>query len=576
MKMRKSGAWWMVVGAALAVLAVGCSDDESKGGGGGRCTAETRDTSALADELRCVRDDDCACGGYCDLGVCAYDCAADADCGGSERCDLHGRCRPASDPSNVSPPLAEPAAPVQLATPGALLQDSAQRVDFVVTDRPLPRARWVAEAGAQVSCDGADGSFGKTCVLTDLEPGAHTVWVRRPPAPAAAMSMKAWLSGRFAPDTHDDASAKSDPALSLHTATRTSSVSLLPEAAALAPTEGVYRGLATLSAAGSSTALGEALGVVGNVGLLLDAEVHPDGTDAYLVAISDPVGLLGGGSEWVLRLSKDSSGAWTAEAPPLPYLRSNGAELAASPVWKRVSVTGAINLAFDMHLMGALAGATPREEGALLGRWELSLSRRGDLAESASKPALQTGATVPIAAQVAGKALPWEDAARGALASVWTAASAGANVASLTPTPALWQCESGQSPYKLVCESLWTAAGGTANCTTYEAEIEQGKVICETNSCGGTRRLPANCRDSSFRPPRPQATTMPSPSYCMTRPGCPSTSSIAAACHTLTRTSPAATKKAPGAGLYARTRRCNSSAGFDQSSSASCLLIFAA
>jgi hypothetical protein len=83
-----------LLAAALAALAIASACRESSPSS--ECLRSPVQLERLDRAMTsCAVDDDCPCGSACALGVCSYDCATDAECGGAAlRCDERGRCVP--------------------------------------------------------------------------------------------------------------------------------------------------------------------------------------------------------------------------------------------------------------------------------------------------------------------------------------------------------------------------------------------------------------------------------------------------------------------------------------------------
>lgn len=168
---------------ALALLAVGCdggagTPDADLPGDAGVVTALscTPDPARLDEARDCIRDDDCACGAYCEFQRCAHDCLADDDCADGEVCGATGRCQaPGADAlkhrvSNASG-LEADVERVELLAPDATAEISIRRRFGEADD-----LRVTATRGVEIAC--APDAFGRECVLPAVGDEAVALRVR--------------------------------------------------------------------------------------------------------------------------------------------------------------------------------------------------------------------------------------------------------------------------------------------------------------------------------------------------------------------------------------------------------------
>ncbi|MFK7998804.1 MAG: hypothetical protein AB8H86_04380 [Polyangiales bacterium] len=186
----------LIVAAVAASVSIGCGDSVAPlvdtgvvGDAGSDASAEfdagsspdagppaplcTRDLDVLDERRECQRDDDCACGAFCEFNLCDYECTVDADCESDRACDTNGRCSlgfaPKHQVSNLSGIVADSAS--------IDLRDAMEPSTLMVSreGREIDDLRVVAGAGVQVSC-GAE--FAQECVLSLVGPTPQTLQVR--------------------------------------------------------------------------------------------------------------------------------------------------------------------------------------------------------------------------------------------------------------------------------------------------------------------------------------------------------------------------------------------------------------
>ncbi len=459
--LRAQAAVWI---AACALIGCSSKKQTATTSSAVTCTQSTKDTKALALASVCVQDDDCPCGGYCDLGVCAHQCIADPDCASGQRCDLHGRCRASNDSSNVAPPPSGNIGNVNLPLVTGQLSTDARRVDFTVLGKPIDHLRVQADPGLLVSCKGATGTFAADCELDNIKPGPNTVYAKSDPASAP--------KGQKQFD------------LKLISAVQRLAVgfSAPPAATPAGPKAGVFKGTLEIDAAGLERAGADQPVTIQGDGEHVTAKVF-SGSSGYLVAVDDALHLLGDEDTWVFKISK-SGASWQATAPTRPYLDGAGSKIVVAPVFTSVSFDDALNAGFDLQLDGSLGHANGYDPGALVGRYQLALRRTGDLAQGAVAPQYPSDAAMPDATTAALAPLPWEAAAHAALATPF-APSFNTAFGTLSGGPGLWQCESTDNPYRKLCSSA-----GESPCNT--ASVDGGSIPCSTTSTTTCATLQSN------------------------------------------------------------------------------------
>ncbi len=447
---------WLMVGAVCALS--GCGGSEYEGSDEPLALSCSGDSSEALGGA-CVRDDDCPCASHCDLGVCARSCSASSECAAGERCDGLGRCRPASDQSDLKP-APESAGSVELVTSLLLMGDAAEQVDFSVLDAAVPRLRAVAGAGYEVSCTGAEGAFARHCEQVDLGLGAHQVHVRGVPGAAQGAGSLQLISDR-----------------------QRLSVSLSsPSASPLPPVErpGSYRGTLRVDALGAASPVAT-LAQEAALALSTTATIHPDG-GGFLLAIDNASGVLGADARWVARLVPEGEG-WRLEAPTRPALSTTaGAEVVSAAHCDEVRFDGALTASCRFELSGLYVG-----ELRGLTRVSFGFAREGDLPAGASAPSYPADVTpAHTVEERLIEPLPWEARVHEALSDPFGAPSQTAErVDALKDSPlGLWQCESERSSLEAACESFWTLEaplqqGAEAPCRRHPPNPSSGEVVCK-------------------------------------------------------------------------------------------------
>ncbi|MGM0555597.1 MAG: Ig-like domain-containing protein, partial [Myxococcota bacterium] len=172
--------------ASIAIIfGTGCGGGGSGSGpqpdAGGADTAETdgagtdtddfdagascvTDEALIAEPRNCRLDNDCACGAYCDLGACTYDCLTDSDCSGGETCSDFGRCVAAEEPGAGIVDDERGELDVRPRLLPYLGVGESVRLELRALNSAVARARIVASTGLEVSC-ADDETFGPECLF---------------------------------------------------------------------------------------------------------------------------------------------------------------------------------------------------------------------------------------------------------------------------------------------------------------------------------------------------------------------------------------------------------------------------
>lgn len=168
---------------ALALLVAGCDDgpggpdgDVSSDAGTSTALSCTPDPALLEEPRDCVRDDDCACGAYCEFQQCNYDCLGDAECATGEMCGATGRCQPPeagglkhriSNASGIEADVDR----VELLAAESTAMISIRRRFGEADD-----LRVTATRGIEIACE--VGVFGRECVLPAVGDAGVALQVR--------------------------------------------------------------------------------------------------------------------------------------------------------------------------------------------------------------------------------------------------------------------------------------------------------------------------------------------------------------------------------------------------------------
>lgn len=353
----------------LATLLIGCDGSPP----GVQCDV---DPALLAAEIECVADDHCPCGTHCDRGICAFECAEDADCD-EGWCDGFGRCRAEGDDALVPAPEASGRARLTVEQPVLETVEGGVSTLRLQLDAATPSdLRVVADDGALVRCD-ESGSFVDECQLEAVEPDAEvTVAVRR------STAVEPTQVGRVT--VHGPGGARV-------------STSVVPAGGAPAPSAepiepGVYRGEAVLvSVDGGAPSVVEVVPLV--------AELW-DG----VAMISDPTGRLAG--EPIVG-ALDLTGM-TLAIPARARVAGAGVAGMDPSVWEARDVAalssagGVVRFERTVSLGGLVAAAAPTEV------WNVFLERAGE-PSGAAAPAVPEDAPLEDAATVVARATPAEE-----------------------------------------------------------------------------------------------------------------------------------------------------------------------
>lgn len=477
MRGTKSRIW--ACAGALALLVGGCGgDDEKKTGttSAALCDGSQTDLSKIG-EQRCVRDDDCGCGAFCDLGVCAYECTSSSDCAADQRCDLHGRCRAATDPGNVAPAPLFSVGAFEVVSPLVSVGDVGEPhvFDVRVTDTAVPRMRLVADPGVQISCNGPDGDFGSQCVMSDVEPGRHRFWVKPDgelPEEEQAASVRVFSHRNMG----SVGVRLNRPQDSTPTFDKT----------------GRYRGVATFGALGARANAVDLVQPLQGVSLPVEATVTEAGSDEYGVEIADPLHLFGADPSLILRVSRNGDG-WEVEGRTRRYLEATADHEPDVVVTHSCSANfeGALELDCTFELDGVHAGDARGIVGV-----SFELSRYAELPDDAAVPPLPSNVSPAAPADDrAATALAWEAAVSAALSQPFGPASeslsaTAARMATLDGSRGLWQCEAKEGALEHACTKFWSAQAptlvGTPNfpCTSNPPSAATGAVPCRVEVTG--------------------------------------------------------------------------------------------
>ncbi|MEO0811321.1 MAG: hypothetical protein AAFY60_00565, partial [Myxococcota bacterium] len=132
----------------------------------------------------CVRDDQCACGSYCDLGECTVDCESSNDCESGQSCNDFGRCVVAG--SNVVPLSTVENEGTLVLNRHYFQRTPTGRYVFTVTAQggPVSRARIRATEGLEVAqtesgVDFDELSYAENIVVQALGDGQSVSFVAR-------------------------------------------------------------------------------------------------------------------------------------------------------------------------------------------------------------------------------------------------------------------------------------------------------------------------------------------------------------------------------------------------------------
>lgn len=343
---------------SFAVAFQGCSgsdaSDNQRDSAGLACT---RDPALLESAARCISDEDCPCGSYCDQGQCGFDCADDDDCGGEETCSVFGRC----GERDATFPQTEPFSIRPASLSGV---DAEQPATFWITagSRALGRIDLRTEGGVEVSCDGE--TFESSCAIESL--GAR-----------AERSVR--VRGRLDPSASGLVRVQSGP--------WSESVTVAgPGESVRAPVPGRYRGEARLVAAGaSSTALSP---LPEHTPSPLEAQIYEGAGDGFVIALRDPVGLVLPRTEWVGELIPVEEG-FEVSFPdvvrgPLPITTEISTEI-STRFEPTIAAFGGRTLAFASRLSfegTSTIGEVPAVE------FRLSLQRVSDNDPNATPPSI--------------------------------------------------------------------------------------------------------------------------------------------------------------------------------------------
>jgi hypothetical protein len=311
-------------GVAIAALGVmtgfACDGDDGGGDASGDVADDggydvetvgcTRSEALLAERHDCLRDEDCPCGAYCELGLCAHDCLADPDCGTDERCDDFGRCRSPASVELVAPAPMTAQGVLEIGTTDLTLYaaGSERVVRLTARERATGPVRIQAGDGLQVRCL-ESASFADECAIEDIAPtdaGSRLLRIRY------AGAMPADVDELREVTVHASGTRRVI-LVRLHAA------SGAPETP---PSAGVYRGYAWPVGAGLSSRAGvdplpEDLA---RMRMPVTATVYPGAGGSFVVTFADELRAIFPESETVGRLNRVTADDWTVEVGARHYL----------------------------------------------------------------------------------------------------------------------------------------------------------------------------------------------------------------------------------------------------------------
>lgn len=371
---------------ALALVGVGCGDDQPKRqrpAGGNTNELCVRDPALIAEARACVADDHCPCGSHCELGECVATCLKDTECGAGATCDAFGRCRAAGDTGLLPPPAptAEGDLTVFPASLRAIDPTQPRPLRLVAGDRAVGTIRIAAGQGIEVDCG---GGFAASCRIDGLAAAEHRIVQVRAAGLEGAGELTVFWGDRRS---------------SVGFVVGTAGAGFVANEAR--PFSGTYTGVLRTLEVGYSTDA-EGAGTEANLDLPIEAEIYDGGaTGRSVLVLHDPQKALAPDGLWIgeirhldgtlhlprVRLFAGAAAAGAevelfAEAPPAPVAITGGERTLS------VSVALAIR---TVSTVGAPAAPQTR--------YQLSLTRSGDLAEGALAPPVpadaQPAATPP-------------------------------------------------------------------------------------------------------------------------------------------------------------------------------------
>lgn len=354
------------------------------GGGGGGASSDWAGTCVRTDgpsvsRPNCTRDEQCACGTGCELGVCVAHCTWSSDCTTGTVCDSFGRCvapefanQPDSPSGAARGTVAVDRTEVQLVSAA-----SVQTVRVSASGKTVPRVRVAVDDGLEVAC-GASSSFVAECFLDDVTPGA-------PPTPLQVRS----ASGAFP-------SIDARKALHVFATGQHEVVGIALRGAAgpnPPPRYGVYTGRARMVGAGlrARTVQDTLPDELTRLELPVRAEIYPPVNGVYALRLFDTrKTVFPAGAVATLSLRQGST-QFELTMPSKQYLGPD--TTAVDPSQLDVHASGHIDTVtfhdglLDGDLVVTFEGIAPVASAPFV-RWNLTLVRSDELPAGATAPAV--------------------------------------------------------------------------------------------------------------------------------------------------------------------------------------------
>lgn len=405
--------------AALVATLAGCGSD-SPSSAAVTCTP---DPALVAAGRACRTDDECPCGAGCSLGVCGAQCASSADCAGGS-CDRFGRCRAAGDDAVIPGLAVEPqhridVSPRLLYVAGASV---ARTVRIKLHGAAGEAVRVAADDGVEVRC-AADGAFGKECRI-DAAPVDALI-----PIDARASTALAAGSSRQVRVYYGDAMETVTLSPQPLGATIPKTSTFKGPSGPL--TAGVFSGQLSLRALGVSKDAAAAGVTTEDVVVPVDAQLFVGTSGSGALVLKDPLRLLLPTGEWIGRVTATATDAGTIDFPTVAYASGEATKGAGVEVLLEAPAAtyaaGSTSISFQL---------ITRFSGVLMGdrlpqaRWQVSLTRTGDLPTGALAPSVPADAVATLATSRGLVPTPWEAAIAKAATptSTWVSSATGYEV----------------------------------------------------------------------------------------------------------------------------------------------------
>lgn len=373
--------WLLSIFSLFSLLLVGCggSCGESEVGATAACQA---DPLRVAAQDRCLTDETCPCGTFCDLGRCLAQCTGNSDCSGSEQCNSFGQCQDRNESDRLRLPRSATAGELRFPfSERNLPPEEVFQVDLIAGDQDVIRARVIASFGVQIRCSESE-EWSTECELSDV--------------PARSMLQ---IDAQAKPSGDD--SGDSVASIEVITASRSDSLSLqrpeqraeVGEQALPAPVSGTYEGRIRLVGVGTDRDLSALAKPATMVFQEIRATVWERG-DEYVIQIEDGLNALSSRDTFIGSFTLGDPDAdsgvrsGTASFPVHPYLETTvgGRDtiLLASTVEGRVRTRNQprrVSLELTHSYLGAGADVAPSA------RWIVELNRNaGARGEPAAIP----------------------------------------------------------------------------------------------------------------------------------------------------------------------------------------------